>query len=1565
MGVKLKSVFLSLLAFSMVANSGIYTVKAIGNDRAIDATISINSDHVLTNNFEGFGIQWDPSDLYTYTDEQWASFTEKARFLKPNMMRVMIHDADSYCIGFDENQKPIYNWDSIFMKRLYKILDFAQENNIPIMIGEWNSPSDRGYLSFDEYGKTLDWDSQTWSDMIVDVLNYLTIDKGYTCIRYYNMTNEPQYRDGGSEASKQRWVRAIKTLRKTIDASQNKLIKDIKIVGPDVYSGWEGWLDKTTSEELRDSIGLHEIHWYASNDQVYNGEVEDTLTKLREKVEAADPNGKAKGFALGEMGISTGKTNNDQQIRNRTYQYGVEVFDMSIQAMRAGLKFGSGWGFEDSMHIQSNDVVNDYKDQYGPAAKTEEGCHYQVHTPTGDVKIDNNVKIWGFWNELGEEMAVQNKAAGYEDGTLNNVKASDEQLRPWYYTWSMLCRYFPEGSKVIAASDSDISRLRTTAAIIPHGDKQNDLSIAAVNSSNVERTVTLNVPNVIEKASLNQYLYYDGKIDGQTRPQNAKGQLLPYQTLKDADLSKGVTITLPANSCTILTTLGYEGESHPIDFTTGRLPEVEKLKIDTSNDNKTIMLNKEVQMIAKGYPSESQYEVEWKVTDYFGNPTTKAKISADGKVKALEYGIFKVVANIKGKPEITSEVLLESTSGGTIIDNLASIGSDGVAKEYNSMIVDGNPGNFDGNKTIKRATYDYTTPCTVVYQVPQLNNYEFMMYSLHDEVKESGNFVIEVSTDGKNYEAVESDFAFIRKLKSNWREFKVTPTAPLKEDTYQYLRIVMKSIGFEDYDPQYAGGKIMYGTSEDNEISSVKVNTTKDIIGIDETLAFQAKVLPSTNVQDVIWQVKDIDGKLSDKAQIDENGILTSKKAGHVIVEATAKNTKVSGYAKLTIKDGYFVDEIENFDKMYQHGDFTFDDKASSNFTDTSRIKRLSDSQQSIVYALSHIEKAVFDVYKNGQLSDDSVDIYTSTDGLVYQKVTKTISDAGVAASGSTFHCFKVATKDLGKNINFVKLEIKNDDSIFCPMIGKAQIDYQADGTLKVIDLSIDQKEVSLNVGRTVQLNAKFAPLYAKEQIKWVSNNKDIVTVDEAGLLSGHAVGSTSVYAKYNDEIYASCVVNVLGENKAFKKETTASSDTNQWTSDSTKALATDGDYETRWVSHDGENIKEEYITVDLGEITDINNVKIYWEAARAKNYNIEVSNDGQTFKTIKEIKDMSHTQLMDDVTFDLIQARYVKIHCLIPETIYGYSIYELEVYDNSQLKDATKIEFNDVLNELYLGEKAALKVKVTPEDATYQEAMFTSDNENVIVCKNNQMIAVGIGTTTITAHVNGQKVTQEVTVVKDNIRKIINELTSLIIENGQVKLSEFEGYELSIFSTDNEKIISKNGQVHQPVEDVDVYLVITVSKNDETANTKEIKVTVTGEKGQYQALMKRLNEVEATDWSLYKEASFHQFKLELTKVKELLSSDYLLVSEVEKASQQLEKAYQLLEKKETKPVHPADKPDIDVKPNPDNQQKPNPGEVEQKPQTGDQNALELFALMSLISLGGCINLLRKRKEDK
>lgn len=68
---------------------------------------------------------------------------------------------------------------------------------------------ERGLLSYDEVGKTVKWDNPIWQRMIMDCLKHLIVDKGYTCIKYYNMVNEPNYyvRDNGGtdEASYEMW----------------------------------------------------------------------------------------------------------------------------------------------------------------------------------------------------------------------------------------------------------------------------------------------------------------------------------------------------------------------------------------------------------------------------------------------------------------------------------------------------------------------------------------------------------------------------------------------------------------------------------------------------------------------------------------------------------------------------------------------------------------------------------------------------------------------------------------------------------------------------------------------------------------------------------------------------------------------------------------------------------------------------------------------------------------------------------------------------------------------------------------------------------------------------------------------------------------------------------------------------------------------------------------------------------------------------------------------------------------------------------------------------------------
>ncbi|MFQ7172310.1 MAG: hypothetical protein ACLRQF_09630 [Thomasclavelia ramosa] len=114
------------------------------------------------------------------------------------------------------------------------------------------------------------------------------------------------------------------------------------------------------------------------------------------------------------------------------------------------------------------------------------------------------ISRWGFWNELGEEMAAQN-AEHNVTGRANTVKASDENLKPWYYTWSMLCRYFPSGTKILETTDSYVDQLRVTSGIIPVADDKGDISIAVVNNSSSQKTLEVNMPNAASKVDLNQY----------------------------------------------------------------------------------------------------------------------------------------------------------------------------------------------------------------------------------------------------------------------------------------------------------------------------------------------------------------------------------------------------------------------------------------------------------------------------------------------------------------------------------------------------------------------------------------------------------------------------------------------------------------------------------------------------------------------------------------------------------------------------------------------------------------------------------------------------------------------------------------------------------------------------------------------------------------------------------------------------------------------------------------------------------------------------------------------------
>ncbi|MED7948631.1 family 20 glycosylhydrolase [Streptomyces sp. BE303] len=125
--------------------------------------------------------------------------------------------------------------------------------------------------------------------------------------------------------------------------------------------------------------------------------------------------------------------------------------------------------------------------------------------------------------------------------------------------------------------------------------------------------------------------------------------------------------------------------------------------------------------------------------------------------------------------------------------------------------------------------------------------------------------------------------------------------------------------------------------------------------------------------------------------------------------------------------------------------------------------------------------------------------------------------------------------------------------------------------------------------------------------------------------------------------------------NLARNRPTTASSTE---TADFPAAHATDGDSTTRWSSTYGD---PQWLQVDLGSTHTVNRVVLRWETAYGKDFHIQVSDDGATWRTIQTTT--AATGGVQDLTGLTGSGRYLRMYGTARGTGWGYSLYEIEVY--------------------------------------------------------------------------------------------------------------------------------------------------------------------------------------------------------------------------------------------------------------------------------------------------------------
>lgn len=161
------------------------------------------------------------------------------------------------------------------------------------------------------------------------------------------------------------------------------------------------------------------------------------------------------------------------------------------------------------------------------------------------------------------------------------------------------------------------------------------------------------------------------------------------------------------------------------------------------------------------------------------------------------------------------------------------------------------------------------------------------------------------------------------------------------------------------------------------------------------------------------------------------------------------------------------------------------------------------------------------------------------------------------------------------------------------------------------------------------------------------------------GLVNGttyyYVVSAVNAFGESSNSVQVSATPAVPNANLALHKVVTVSSVENAGTPGTN---AVDGNTGTRWSSAFSD---PQWIYVDLQATYNITEVKLNWENAYATSFQIQVSSNAVDWTT--NYSTTTGTGGIQDLTGLSGTGRYVRMYGTVRKTVYGYSLYEFEVY--------------------------------------------------------------------------------------------------------------------------------------------------------------------------------------------------------------------------------------------------------------------------------------------------------------
>lgn len=464
--------------------------------------IAFTSADIVQESFGGLGVEWGAyEDTDKLVEGGWEKVLRHMDHLGAARIRLMVN-YDWFCQNFNNNgtlahedDTWTYNFNNKYARSMLDILEYCETHDIDVAFGAWNVI---GNLYGDVWGMMDEVTSDIrWAKITADMLDFLVNKKGFSCIKWFVNSNEPNL-VGTKDTSKnwnntyEKWEQGVKNVRKALDKIG---LQDITIIGGDTT----GFEDSDTyltniAKNIPTQVGDYGIHLYLSNYDIDRGVTLQQVRELYSNVKKRDKKlGVDRQMDIWEAGLKDGKTVLDCQTLITTANYAVRMMDFTLQCLAGGINGMVYWDFDDAMHFMyDNETV----------------------TP----------KEWGMFSSLAE------------------ASSGMQELRPWYHSSSLLCHLLKKGNKIYSPlqNHNQVNRtFRSLATISPDG-KQG--GFVAVNAGLQTEEKTFYMDDIVEGDKLYVYIFNadNYRLDGE-------GYIEPNYVI-DGSLNKKFTISIPRST---------------------------------------------------------------------------------------------------------------------------------------------------------------------------------------------------------------------------------------------------------------------------------------------------------------------------------------------------------------------------------------------------------------------------------------------------------------------------------------------------------------------------------------------------------------------------------------------------------------------------------------------------------------------------------------------------------------------------------------------------------------------------------------------------------------------------------------------------------------------------------------------------------------------------------------------------------------------------------------------------------------------------------------------------------